>query len=247
MRRQLVVLVLCFPLLLGFRGTKGPETEWGFGVGIGSVVTGSDRDNHGEIGVQVQHKFRNHPYDHRSGWLGLSASWLTYPAGGDLGNQMLTVGFMGGLVASWGELGGGLALFGDVTDVGLQIPLPIVRLVVGQPDRFVFRFGVLDDSPTWTTGGMMHWEGVLAVPFDKVWAPRLTFGARLDMYGSGFSRFPLELYLGVEPRIGRHVRIGVFGALGDGAGGPPTFELAARVTFAAGEGVLSDERPQPAD
>lgn len=245
LRLSLLVLAVTSPLLAGFNGGRGPETEALMGVGIGSVVTGPDRDNHGEVGVQLLQKFWHHPYDHRAPWLGISASWLTFPAGGDVGNQMLTVGFMGGVVTQWGEFGLGAALFGDLTDVGIQVPLPIVRVAAGVPGRFKVRFGVLDDAPTWTTGGMMHWDLVLSLPFDKVWAPQLTVGARMDMYGVPSGRFPLEVFLGIEPRLGRHVRIGLFGALGDGMGGAPTFHASLRLGLQFGKGVTSDSRPLP--
>jgi len=235
-------------LLCGFTGNVGAEAVAYAGVGIGTAQSIDDADSFGEVGGHFRYKFRNFPYDDLSGWLQVGASWTTYPSGGDLGNQLLTIQYLGGMRRNWGEVGGGLAIFGDVSGIGPMLVLPCIRIRVGEADRVQFGFGMVDEAPVWTSGGLMHWEGIFAVPFKKVWAPRLKIGARLNPY-SPIERFPLELWGGVEARLGRHVRVAVDASLGDGGGtaNPPSFTALLKVGMAAGPGTKSDRKPKPAD
>jgi hypothetical protein len=235
------------PSLSGFTGHVGQEAVANVGVGIGRIGSPFDTDAMGEIGGHFRFKFRNFPYDDRAGWLQVGASWNTYPTGGDFGNQLLTIQYMGGIVENWGEIGGGFALFGDLTSVGAMLVLPCLRIRVGEPDRVQFGFGMVDEAPYWTRGGLIHWEGIFAIPWEKIWAPRARIGARLNPYAA-LERFPLELFGGVEFRLGRHVRVGVDGSLGDGGSGlPPSFTAALNVGMAVGKGTKTDVEPKPAE
>ena len=246
----LCILALALPFLVGFTGDKGVEAEATVGIGIGNQRTVTDDARLGEIGGQFRFKFRNFPYDDKAGWLGVGVSWHTWPTGSAIGNQLQTIQWEGGLVHHWGEFGGGFVVFGELTGVGPLFILPSLCLRVGEHDRVQFGFGMADDIPFWTSGGFMHWEGIFAIPWDKVWAPRLKIGARLNPYPfNPGSRAPIELYGGVEARIGYHVRIAVEGSVGDGGSPelPPSFTAAVRVGAAFGKGVRSGIRPQPVD
>jgi hypothetical protein len=246
MRRALPLLFAAL-LLTGFTGDKGAESEVYVGGGIGRISTPFDADNYGEIGGTWRHKFRNFPYDDLAGWFQIGASWSTYPTGGNLGNQLLTIQLMGGTVKNYGEFGAGFVLTGDLTGVGPMLLLPSFRLRLGDHDKAQFGFGMFDEAPYWSGGGLLHFEGIFAVPFEKIWAPRLKIGGRMNAYGAG-ERFPLELYGGAEAHLGRHVRLGIEGSLGDGGvpGGEPSFTAAVKVGGAFGKGTKSGVRPTPA-
>ncbi len=242
-----LALLLLLPLLCGFTGNKGVESVSHAGVGIGTVRTVDDADNYGEVGADFAFKFRHFPYDDLSGWFQVGASYMTFPEGGALGNQIITIQAIGGVVKNWGTVGLGFVLVGDVTGIGPIGMLPSVKLRIGPPSKVQFGFGVFDEAPYWTRSGVMHFDGIFTVPFDKIWAPRLRIGGRLNPYDAGL-RVPIELTGGVEARIGRHVRIGVDGSLGDGGfGNPPSFTASVRVGVAVGKGTKSDVLPQPAE
>ncbi len=251
-RNRLLALVLVLPLALacsGFTGDVGREMEAHVGVGIGKVETAFDSDAMGELAVQARYKFRNMPYDDLSIWVQMGFSWTTFPEGGELGNQLVSLQYLGGVLRNWGEIGGGFVLFGDTTDVGPMLLLPAFRLVVGEHDRVQFGMGAFDQVPFFSGGGPLHWEGIFTIPFDKVWAPRVKVGGRLNPYAA-FERLPLEFYTGVVVHLGRHVRIGIDASLGDGGQGfqgPPSFGLSVRVGMAVGKGTKSDRKPQPVD
>ncbi len=246
MRRLAIALLLCVSLS-GFTGNVGPESEFYVGAGIGRVNTAFDSDNYGEIAGTWRLKFRHFPYDDLAGWIQFGGGWTTYPTGGNFGNQIWTIQYMGGVVKDFGEFGAGFVLTGDSTGIGPLLVLPSFRLRLGPHDRVQFGFGVLDEAPYWSTGGVMHFEAIVTVPFEKVWAPRLKGGARLNLYAPA-ERFPLELFGGVEARIGRHLRLAVEASIGDGGvpGGEPSFTAAAKIGGAVGPGTRSTERPQPA-
>jgi hypothetical protein len=245
-----LLLALSLPFLVGFTGDKGVEAEAYVGFGVGNVRTAIDDDPLGEIGGSFRFKFRNFPYDDKAGWLGVGVSWHTWPQGSQIGNQLLTILWEGGLVYEWGEFGGGFVVFGELTGVGPLFVLPSVRLRVGQHDRVQFSFGMADDAPFWTAGGLIHWEGIFAIPWDKVWAPRVKVGARVNPYPFvPGERVPIELVGGVEVRLGYHIRISIEAAVGDGGGQglPPSFSTAVKVGAAIGKGTKSGIRPVPVD
>jgi len=249
MYARILSLLLLLPLSLlcsGFTGDVGPEMEAHTFIGLSQIDTPFDSDRMGELGVQARYKFRNIPYDDLAIWAQVGFSWTTFPEGGNLGNQIVALQWLGGIRRNWGEIGGGFVMFGDTTNVGPMLLLPSFHLVVGEHDRVQFSMGVLDQVPLLTGGGVFHWEGIFAIPFDKIWAPRIKVGGRLNPY-AGFERFPFELYTGIEAHLGRHVRVGVDAALGDGGQGvvgPPSFALAFRVGVAVGKGTRSDRKPQ---
>jgi hypothetical protein len=252
MRRllPLCLVVLSLPLLVGFTGDKGVEAETYVGFGIGNVRTAIDDDPFGEIGGSFRFKFRNFPYDDKAGWLGVAASWHTWPQGSQIGNQLLTILWEGGVVYDWGEFGGGIVVFGELTGVGQLFVLPSVRLRAGDHERVQFGFGMADDAPFWTAGGLMHWEGIFAIPWDKLWAPRVKIGVRVNPYPFvPDERVPIELFGGVEAHIGRHIRVSVEGSLGDGGGPglPPSFTAAVKIGAAVGKGTKSGIKPQSVD
>lgn len=242
-----VLLALALPVLCGFTGNKGAESEFYVGAGIGQIATPFDLDRYSEFGGTWRLKFRNFPYDDLAGWVQLGGSWSTYPTGGNLGNQIVTINVMGGTNKNFGTFGAGFVLSGDVTGFGPMLLLPSFRVRLGEHDKVQFGFGMLDEAPYWTAGGLLHFEGIFAVPFEKVWAPRLKIGGRLNAYGAG-ERFPLELYGGAEARLGKHVRIGLEASIGDGgvSGGEPSFTAALKIGGAVGPGTKSTERPRPA-
>ena len=251
-RNRLLTLALLLPLALmcsGFTGNVGSELEAHTFVGISKVETSFDSDSMGELGLQARYKFRNIPYDDLSIWIQVGFSWTTFPTGGNLGNQVVNLQYLGGILRNWGEIGGGFVLFGDTTEVGPMLLLPAFHLVIGRHDRVQFAMGAFDQVPLLTGIGPLHWEGIFTIPFDKIWAPRLKVGGRLNPY-AGFERLPLEFYTGVEVHLGRHVRIGVDAALGDGGqgfAGPPSFAVSLRAGVAVGKGTKSDRRPKPVD
>jgi hypothetical protein len=252
MRRllPLCLVALSLPLLVGFTGDKGVEAETYVGFGIGNVRTAIDDDPFGEIGGSFRFKFRNFPYDDKAGWIGVAASWHTWPQGSQIGNQLLTILWEGGVVYDWGEFGGGIVVFGELTGVGQLFVLPSVRLRAGDHERVQFGFGMADDAPFWSAGGLMHWEGIFAIPWDKLWAPRVKIGVRVNPYPFvPDERVPIELFGGVEARIGRHVRVSVEGSLGDGGGPglPPSFTAAVKIGAAVGKGTKSGIKPQSVD
>ena len=241
------VLLLALPLLLsGFTGNVGPESEFYVGVGIGQIKTEMDNDRYGEIGGTWRYKFRHHPYDHTAPWVQFGLSWSTYPEGGMLGNQIWAIQYMGGFVKTYVEFGAGFVLTGDQTGIGPMFPLPSFRLRLGPHDKIQFGVGVMDEAPYWSSGGVLHFEAIVTAPFEKVWAPKLKIGGRMNLYAP-FERTPIELFGGVEARLGRHVRVAIEGSLGDGGtfGGEPSFTLVAKVGGAVGPGTKSDRRPQP--
>lgn len=249
---RLASLLLGALLLCGFTGNTGQELEATVGVGLGRVRTLDDNDALGEIGGDLRFKFRNFPYDDTAGWLGLGASWTTYPTGGNFGNRILTIALSGGIVRSGGsggrppmEFGAGVVIFGDYTGFGLAFPLPSLRLRVGYHDRIQFDFGIVDEAPYWTGTHFMHVGVITAIPWQKIWAPRVRGGVRINPYA--FEHFPFEPYAGIEARIGRHVRIGVDASIGDGGvGNPPSFSGRVFVGTMIGKGTKSDVRPEPA-
>lgn len=234
-------------MLCGFTGDKGAESVFYAGAGLGRVNTATDADNYGEVGGSWALKFRNFPYDDLSGWMQLGASWTTYPQGGNVGNQIVTIQVMGGILKNFGYFGGGFVLSGDVTGVGPIWMLPSIRLRLGPHDKVQFGFGMLDEAPYWTSGGLLHFEGIFTVPFEKIWAPKLIIGGRLNPYAAS-DRFPLELYGGAEVRLGRHVRVGILASVGDGGfvGGEPSFAGSVRIGGAVGPGTKSGVQPAPA-
>ena len=252
MNSRVLSILLLLPLSLlcsGFTGDVGPEMEAHTFIGISKIDTAFDSDTMGELGLQARYKFRNIPYDDLSVWVQVGFSWTTFPEGGDLGNQLVNLQWLGGIRRNWGESGGGFVMFGDTTDVGPMLLLPAFHLVVGEHDRVQFSMGALDEVPMLTGGGALHWEGIFAIPFDKVWAPRVKVGGRLNPY-AGFERFPIEFYTGIEVRLGRHFRVGVDGAIGDGGSGlmgPPSFAVSFRAGVAVGKGTRSDRKPTPVD
>ena len=215
------------------------------GVGIGTVRTLADVDNFGEFGADFAFKFRNFPYDDLSGWMQVGASFMTFPEGGALGNQVVTMQVIGGVLKNFGYFGVGFVLSGDTTGIGPMWMLPSVKMRIGPSNKVQFGVGVLDEAPYWTTGGVLHFEGIFTVPFEKIWAPKLKIGGRMNPYDP--QRVPLELCGGVEARLGRHVRIGVDGSVGDGGfGNPPSFTVSARIGGAVGRGTKTDVKPAPA-
>ena len=252
MHTRILAILLLLPLslsLCGFTGDVGPEFEAHTFVGLSRIDTADDSDSMGELGLQARYKFRNIPYDDLSIWMQVGFSWTTFPDGGDLGNQLVNLQWLGGIRRNWGEIGGGFVMFGDTTNVGPMLLLPAFHLVVGEHDRVQFSVGALDEVPLLTGGGVLHWEGIFAIPFDKVWAPRVKIGGRLNPY-AGFERFPFEFATGIEARLGRHFRIGVDAALGDGGNGvfgPPSFAVSVKVGIAVGPGTRSERRPQKVD
>ena len=246
LRKLLLVLPLALALS-GFTGNVGPESEFYAGVGIGKINTPFDSDPYSEIGGTWRLKFRHFPYDDLAAWVQFGASGASYPEGGNFGNRIWTIQYMGGIRKNFGEFGAGFVLSGDETGFGPLLVLPSIRLRLGEHDRVQFGFGMLDEAPYWTTGGIMHFEGIFAVPFEKIWAPRLKIGGRLNLYAPG-ERFPLELFGGAEIRFGRHVRLGIEASLGDGgvAGGEPSFTASVKLGGAVGPGTRSDRQPEPA-
>jgi len=253
LRRVLPVLAL-LPFLYGFTGNVGAESEFYAGVGFGKIDTSFDSDRYGEVGGVFRYKFRNFPYDDLAGWLQFGASWTTYPTGGNYGNQIVTLQYMGGVRKNFGEFGAGFVLSGDTTGSGPLLIFPSFRMLLGEDDKVMFGFGVMDEAPFFAIANAMHLEGIFAIPWGKVWAPRVKVGARLNLYVPG-ERFPLEFFTGVEVRIKRHIRIMVDASLGDGGavsqGGTdptasPSFSVAFRVGGAVGPGVVSDRKPTPA-
>lgn len=247
MRLRFAALLLTLPLLLsGFTGNVGPESEFYVGLGIGQVKTDLDNDRYGEVGGTWRLKFRHFPYDDTAPWVQFGMSWSTYPTGGNLGNQVWAFQYMGGFVKNWGEFGAGFVLVGDSTGTGPFFLTPSFRLRLGPQDRFQFGFGVMDEAPYWSTGGVLHFEAIVTVPFEKIWAPKLKIGGRLNLYAP-FERTPLELFGGVEARLGRHLRVGVEASLGDGgsAGSEPSFTVALKLGGAVGPGTKSDRKPEP--
>lgn len=244
--RQIAPLLALPVLLCGFTGNVGRESEFYAGVGIGQIKTAVDNDQYGEVGGTWRFKFRHFPYDDLAAWIQFGASWTTFPQGGALGNQVWVIQYMGGLVRDWGEFGGGFALVGDQTGTGPMFVLPSIRLRIGRHDMVQFGFGVLDEAPYWASGGVMHFEAIVAMPFQKVWAPRARIGGRMNPYAP-VDRTPIELFGGIEVRLGRHIRIGVEASLGDGGepGGEPSFTLSGKLGGAVGPGTRSDKRPQP--
>ena len=242
----LALLVFVSPGLCGFTGDVGVEAEFYAGVGLGEVATSFDIDNYGELGLTGRYKFRHFPYDDLSAWAQFGGSWTTFPTGGDFGNQVVTIQAMGGIIRHWGILGAGLALFGDSSGVGPMLVLPSIRIRIGEHDRIQFGFGMMDEAPYLSGGGPLHWEGIFAVPWDRIWAPRLKIGARLNLYAIE-EHFPLELYGGAEARLGRHIRVAIEGTLGDGGsfGDRPTFSFVAKVGAAVGKGTKSERKPRP--
>ena len=238
-------LLLAVLMLTGFRGNRGQELEATVGVGLGRVRTLADNDSLGEIGGNLRFKFRNFPYDDMAGWIGFGASWTTYPTGGDFGNRILTIVASGGFVRNWGEFGGGIVLFGDYTGFGPVFVLPSLRLRIGPVNRIQFDFGMIDEAPYWTGHNFLHIGAIATVPWDKLWAPRIRGGVRVNPYA--IDHFPFEPYLGVEARFGAHVRVGVDASVGDGGqGNPPSFAGRFFIGTMVGKGSKTGEQPQPA-
>lgn len=232
-------------MLCGFRGNAGQELEVTAGAGLGRVRTLNDNDALGEIGGNIRFKFRHFPYDDMAGWMGFGMSWTTYPTGGDFGNRLLTIAVTGGIVRSKIEFGGGIVLFGDYTGFGPVFPLPSLRLRLGYADQFQFDFGVLDEAPYWVGHSFIHVGVITAIPWEKVWAPRVRGGVRINPYS--IDHFPFEPYAGVEVRLGAHFRVGLDVSVGDGGqGNPPSFAGRAYVGTMVGKGTKAGERPQPA-
>lgn len=240
-------MLILVPLLVGFTGNKGAESIVHVGAGIGEVRTLTDVDPFGEVGGDFAFKFRNFPYDDLSAWVQVGGSWMTFPSGGSLGNQVVTIQAMGGVLKNFGYFGAGFILSGDVTGIGPVWMLPSFKLRVGEHDKVQFGLGMFDQAPYWTSGGVLHFEGIFTVPFEKIWAPKLKIGGRLNPYEAGL-RVPIELYGGVEARLGRHIRVGVDASIGDGGfGNPPSFAVALRVGAAVGKGTRTDIKPAPAN
>jgi hypothetical protein len=253
----LLFLLLLAPALSGFTGNVGQEAEFYVGVGIGQIDTQYDSDRYGEIGGVFRFKFRNFPYDDLAGWLQVGASWTTYPTGGNYGNQILSIQYMGGVKKNFGEFGGGFILSGDTTGTGPLLVFPCFRMLLGKEDKAMFGFGVLDEVPLYAISNAMHMEGIFAIPVKGPVRPWVKVGTRLNLYVPR-ERFPLEFITGIEIRIKRQLKIMVDGSIGDGGsvsmggtepadGLSPSFSLALRIGGAVGPGVTSDRRPVPAD
>jgi len=241
----LIALALAVLMLCGFRGNRGQEVEASVGFGLGRVRTLADNDALGEIGGNFRFKFRNFPYDDMAGWIGVGASWTTYPTGGDFGNRILTIAVTGGFVRNWGEFGGGIVLFGDYTGFGPVFVLPSLRLRIGRQDQIQFDFGMVDEAPFWTGHNFLHIGVISAIPWNKVWAPRVRGGVRVNPYS--IDHFPFEPYVGVEARLGAHFRVGIDASIGDGGqGNPPSFGGRLYVGTMIGKGSKAGEQPQPA-
>jgi hypothetical protein len=237
-------LLLAALMLCGFRGNVGQELEISAGAGLGRVITLNDNDALGEIGGNIRFKFRHFPYDDTAGWLGVGMSWTTYPTGGDFGNRILTIAVMGGVVRTWGEFGGGIVLFGDYTGFGPVFPLPSLRLRLGPESKLQFDFGMLDEAPFWTGMNFMHIGVITSIPWEKVWAPRVRGGVRINPYS--IEHFPFEPYVGVEARAGAHFKIGIDAGIGDGGqGNPPSFSGRVYVGTMLGKGSKAGEKPLP--
>jgi len=237
------------PLLTGFRGNRGQELEASAGFGLGRIRTLNDNDSLGEIGGNVRFKFRNFPYDDLAGWFGVGGSWTTYPTGGDFGNRLITIAIMGGFVRAGNdppiEFGGGFVIFGEYTGFGPSFVLPSLRLRIGPEDEIRFDFGMMDEAPFWTGSNFLHIGVISAIPWKKLWAPRVKAGVRINPYS--FEHFPFEPYAGVEARLGAHFKIGAEGSLGDGGfGNPPSFAARFYVGTLIGKGSKAGEKPQPA-
>ncbi|MEE2827719.1 MAG: hypothetical protein VX498_00905 [Myxococcota bacterium] len=243
--------------LSGFTGNVGSETEFYVGVGLGQVETSFDSDQYGEIGGVWRHKFRNFPYHDTAAWIQVGGSWTTYPTGGNFGNQIVTLQYMGGVRKNFGEFGGGFVLSGDTTGAGPLLILPSFHMLLGSEEKVQFGFGVLDEAPFFAIANALHMEGIFRIPTKKNWRPRLRAGMRLNLYAPG-ERFPMELFGGLELKIGRHFLVMLDGSIGDGGsvstggiepirGGVPSFSAALRIGATAGPGVKSDRKPAPAD
>ncbi|MCO4771188.1 MAG: hypothetical protein KDA24_14235 [Deltaproteobacteria bacterium] len=244
----LLAALMAVPLLCGFTGNRGQELEATAGLGLGRVRTLNDNDALGEIGGNLRFKFQHFPYDDVSGWFSVGGSWTTYPTGGDFGNRILTIAVTGGILRAGSdpplEFGGGFVIFGDYTGFGPAFVLPSLRLRIGHHDRIQFDFGMVDEAPYWTGTHFLHVGVISALPWNKVWAPRLRTGIRINPYS--IEHFPFEPYAGVEARIGAHFKIGIDGAIGDGgAQNPPSFS--ARVYFGTmvGKGTKKGVKPEP--
>lgn len=255
--RGLVALLFLAPCLSGFSGNVGAEAEFYAGVGLGQIETQFDSDRYGEIGGAFRYKFRNFPYDDMAGWLQVGASWTTYPTGGNYGNQIVSLQYMGGIRKNFGEFGAGFVLTGDTTGAGPLLIFPCFRMLLGKEETVMFGFGVLDEIPLYAISNAMHLEGIFAIPIKGPVKPWLKVGTRLNLYVPG-ERFPMEFFTGVEVRIKRHVRVMIDGSIGDGGsvsmGGvdpsgdaAPSFSVAFRLGGAVGPGVTSDRKPTPAD
>ena len=245
----LLALLMAAPLLCGFTGNRGQELEATAGIGLGRVRTINDNDSLGEIGGELRFKFRHFPYDDTAGWLAVAASWTTYPTGGDFGNRILTIAMSGGIIRAGHnppvEFGGGFVIFGDYTGFGPAFVLPTLRLRVGRHDEIRFDFGMVDEAPFWTGHNFIHVGVISAIPWRKVWAPRVRAGIRINPYA--LDHFPFEPYAGVEARLGAHFRVGIDASIGDGGmGNPPSF--AGRVYFGTmvGKGTKKGAPPEPA-
>lgn len=246
---MLLAALLAMPLLCGFTGNVGQEFEATVGMGLGRVRTLNDNDSLGEIGGDLRFKFRHFPYDDTAGWFGVGASWTTYPTGGDYGNRLLTIAVTGGIVRSGSnppvEFGGGIVIFGDYTGFGPAFILPSLRLRVGHHDEVQFDFGMVDGAPYWTGDNLLHVGVITAIPWHKVWAPRVRGGVRVNPYSP--DHFPFEPYVGVEARLGRHIKVGVEAGIGDGGvGNPPSFAGRAFVGTMVGKGTKAGVKPRPA-
>lgn len=246
----LCALLLLAPLLSGFTGKTGQEMEFTVGVGLGQIDSAFDSDRYGEIGGAVRYKFRNFPYDDLAGWLQFGGSWTTYPTGGNYGNQIVSLQFMGGVRKNFGEFGGGFVLSGDVTDTGPMILFPCFRMLLGKREVAMFGFGVLDEVPLYAISNAMHMEAIIAIPTKVAVKPWVKVGTRLNLYVPE-ERFPLEFFGGLELEIKRHFKLMIDGSVGDGGsqGEAPTsasFSAAFRLGGAFGPGVTSDREPRPA-
>jgi hypothetical protein len=250
-------VLLLAPILSGFTGNVGEEAEFYVGVGIGQIDTQYDSDRYGEVGGVFRFKFRNFPYHDLAGWMQVGASWTTYPTGGNYGNQILSIQYMGGVKRNFGEFGGGFVLSGDTTGTGPLLVFPCFRMLLGKEDKVMFGFGVLDEVPLYAISNAMHMEAIVAIPSKTAVRPWVRIGTRLNLYVPR-ERFPLEFMAGLELRIKQHFKIMVDGSVGDGgsitANGTtpsddlsPSFSFAIRLGGAIGPGVTSDERPIPAD
>jgi len=250
-------VLLLAPILSGFTGNVGEEAEFYVGVGIGQVDTQYDSDRYGEIGGVFRFKFRNFPYHDLAGWMQVGASWTTYPTGGNYGNQILSIQYMGGIKRNFGEFGGGFVLSGDTTGAGPLLVFPCFRMLLGKEDKVMFGFGVLDEVPLYAISNAMHMEAIVAIPSKVAVRPWVRIGTRLNLYVP-LERFPLEFVAGLELRVKKHFKIMVDGSVGDGgsvtANGTapagdlaPSFSVALRLGGAIGPGVTSDKRPIPAD
>ena len=239
---------LVLPLLCGFTGNVGQEFEASMGIGLGRIRTLNDNDSLGEIGGNARFKFRHFPYDDTAGWVGVAGSWTTYPTGGDFGNRLLTIAVTGGIIRSGGrtpiEFGGGVVIFGDYTGFGPAFVLPSIKLLIGHHDQIQFDFGMVDEAPYWTGGNLMHIGVISAIPWRRVWAPRVRGGVRINPYSP--DHFPFEPYAGVEARIGAHFKVGIDAGIGDGGiGNPPSFAGRVFVGTMIGKGTKVGEKPQP--